>query len=93
MDRGAWLATVHKVAKTQIQLKRLSTLTPMYLGATLFFYILFYIGGLLTNNVVTVSGGQQSKLSCTSTCVHSPPKTSPIQAWGLPSFGDEVPKY
>ena len=30
MDRGAWWATVHGVAKSQIQLKLLSTHTPPY---------------------------------------------------------------
>ena len=28
METGAWWATVHRVAKSQIQLKRLSTHTP-----------------------------------------------------------------
>ena len=30
MDRGAWQATVHKVAKSRIRLKRLSTHTHMH---------------------------------------------------------------
>ena len=33
MDRGAWETTVHRVAKSQIQLKRLSTHTPCYSAA------------------------------------------------------------
>ena len=31
MDRGAWLATVHRVAQSLTQLKRLSTLTFFFL--------------------------------------------------------------
>ena len=38
MDRGAWLATVHGVAKSRTQLKRLRTYTHTYL----FFYFLYY---------------------------------------------------
>ena len=43
MDRGAWLATVHKVAKTQIQLKRLSTLnTYVFGGYFVFLHFILY---------------------------------------------------
>ena len=31
MDRGAWRATVHRVAKSQVQLKQLSTHTQRHL--------------------------------------------------------------
>ena len=32
MDRGAWLATVHRVPKRRTQLKKLSTLTHVYIA-------------------------------------------------------------
>ena len=32
MNRGAWWATVHRVAKSQIRLKRLSTHTHSFFG-------------------------------------------------------------
>ena len=40
MDRGAWWATVHRVAKNQTGLKRLSTHADIVLIA---FYILLYL--------------------------------------------------
>ena len=33
MDKGAWRATVHRVTKSQTQLKRLSTHANLYAGA------------------------------------------------------------
>ena len=33
MDRGAWRAVVHRVAKSQTQLERLSTHTPRHMGS------------------------------------------------------------
>ena len=35
MDRGAWLATVHSIMKSQTQLKRLSTLHAQHLLSSL----------------------------------------------------------
>ena len=46
MDRGAWQATVHRLAKSQIQLKRLSLHVPWpYLSSLWFLFIAHFLTG------------------------------------------------
>ena len=46
MDRGAWWATVHRVAKSGTQLKRLSTHAHTFLGGSDGKEFVFNAGGL-----------------------------------------------
>ena len=44
MDRGAWQVTIHRVAKSQAQLKRLSTYTPcVNPQESLIWSLIFYV--------------------------------------------------
>ena len=38
MDRGAWWATIHRVAKNQTQLKQLSTHTQAHLTRNIYYF-------------------------------------------------------
>ena len=43
MDRGAWRATVHGVAKSRTGLKQLSTQAPVVFTVCLFFNFTYYL--------------------------------------------------
>ena len=61
MDRGVWRITVHRVAKTQIQLELLSMHTPQ--AGSLGQCVSFSVGGTLSSNETVHATGIYKRLN------------------------------